>query len=346
MFNFANSQYLYLLLLLPVVAGLYWLARRARNRKIARFGHPMVVVGLMTDVSKYKPIIRLSLQLLLVAMVVMILARPRGGAKQSHTSVHGVEVMIALDVSNSMNAASDDNMHDISRLQRSKLVLEKLIDKLAGNKVGIVVFAGNAYMQMPLTADAQSAKMFLNSISTNMVPTQGTAIGAAINMARSSFSRNPRTQKAMIIITDGENFEDDAVASATDAQKDGIQINVVGIGSTTGSPIPMADGGFLTDADGKQVSTKLNEEMAQKIADAGKGAYVNGSSSEAVNDLHGALSKLAKSDLGSYTYSQRDEQFPVFAWIALLLMIAEIVVMERKNPWLKKYNFFTKESKK
>ena len=264
----------------------------------------------------------------------------------TNTTVHGVEVMIALDVSNSMNAASDDNVQGISRLQRSKLVLEKLIDQLAGNKVGLVVFAGNAYMQMPLTADAQSAKMFLNGISTDMVPTQGTAIGAAVNMARRSFSKNPHTQKSIIVITDGENFEDDAIAAAKDAHKDRIQVNVVGIGSTTGSPIPMENGQYLTDDEGKQVNTKLNEEVAQKIAQAGEGAYVNGSSSEAVSDLHESLKKLSKSDLGSYTYTKQDEQFPVFAWIALLLIIAELLVIDRKNPFLKRYNFFTKEGKK
>lgn len=346
MFSFAHIEYLYLLLLLPVVVVLFLMARRSRSRKLARFGRLAVVGDLMPDVSKYKPWIRLTVQLLLLAVVIIILARPRGGAKMTNTTVHGVEVMIALDVSNSMNAASDDNVQGISRLQRSKLVLEKLIDQLAGNKVGLVVFAGNAYMQMPLTADAQSAKMFLNGISTDMVPTQGTAIGAAVNMARRSFSKNPHTQKSIIVITDGENFEDDAIAAAKDAHKDGIQVNVVGIGSTTGSPIPMENGQYLTDDEGKQVNTKLNEEVAQKIAQAGEGAYVNGSSSEAVSDLHESLKKLSKSDLGSYTYTKQDEQFPVFAWIALLLIIAELLVIDRKNPFLKRYNFFTKGGKK
>lgn len=346
MFSFAHIEYLYLLLLLPVVVVLFLMARRSRSRKLARFGRLAVVGDLMPDVSKYKPWIRLTVQLLLLAVVIIILARPRGGAKMTNTTVHGVEVMIALDVSNSMNAASDDNVQGISRLQRSKLVLEKLIDQLAGNKVGLVVFAGNAYMQMPLTADAQSAKMFLNGISTDMVPTQGTAIGAAVNMARRSFSKNPHTQKSIIVITDGENFEDDAIAAAKDAHKDGIQVNVVGIGSTTGSPIPMENGQYLTDDEGKQVNTRLNEEVAQKIAQAGEGAYVNGSSSEAVSDLHESLKKLSKSDLGSYTYTKQDEQFPVFAWIALLLIIAELLVIDRKNPFLKRYNFFTKEGKK
>ena len=168
MFSFAQPQYLYLLLLLPLIAALYWLARHARAKKIARFGRPAVVSGLMPDASRYKPWMKLTLQLLLLACIVIMLARPRAGARQVSSTVHGVEVMLCLEVSNSMNAAADDNMQDISRLQRSKLMLEKLIDRLQGNKVGLIVFAGNAYMQMPLTADAQSAKMYLNDISTSM----------------------------------------------------------------------------------------------------------------------------------------------------------------------------------
>ena len=344
MFSFANPQYLYLLLLLPVVVVFYWLARRSRARNIARFGRPEMVGDLMPEASKYKPWIKLTLQLLLLACVVIILARPRAGAKQTSTTVHGVEVMVCVDVSNSMNAAADDNMPDISRLQCSKMLLQKLIDCLQGNKVGLIVFAGQAYMQMPLTADAQSAKMCLSDISTSMAPTQGTAIGGAINMAESSFSKNPHTQKAIIIITDGENFEDDAVGAAKQARKAGIQVNVVGIGSTKGSPIPTSQGN-MTDDEGKEVITKLNEDDAQKIAAAGKGVYVNGASNEAADDIHQALQKLSKSDLGSYTYTLEDEQFPVFAWIALVLIIALIVIIDRKNPWLKKYNFFTKEQK-
>ncbi len=247
MFSFANPEYLYLLLLLPVVAGLFWLSQRAKAKKIAKFGRAGVVKGLMPEQSKYKPWIRLTVELVLLATIVVILARPRGGAQETNTTMKGIEVMICLDVSNSMNAASDDDAPDVSRLQRSKQVLEKLIDRITGNKVGLIVFAGNAYMQMPITGDAQSAKMYLSSINTDMVPTQGTAIGAAINMACQCFSSNPRTQKTIIVITDGENFEDDAVSSAEDARKKGISVNVVGIGSVNGSPVPTADGEVLTD---------------------------------------------------------------------------------------------------
>ena len=245
-----------------------------------------------------------------------------------------------------MNAASDDDAPDVSRLQRSKQVLEKLIDRITGNKVGLIVFAGNAYMQMPITGDAQSAKMYLSSINTDMVPTQGTAIGAAINMACQCFSSNPRTQKTIIVITDGENSEDDAVSSAEDTRKKGISVNVVGIGSVNGSPVPTADGEVLTDENGSPAISKLNEKGAMEIAKGGKGVYVNGAASDAVDALNDQLMKLSKTDLGSYNYSLESELFPIFAWIAFILLIAELFILDRKNPILKRFNFFTKKEQK
>lgn len=346
MFSFANPEYLYLLLLLPVVAGLFWLSQRAKAKKIAKFGRAGVVKGLMPEQSKYKPWIRLTVELVLLATIVVILARPRGGAQETNTTMKGIEMMICLDVSNSMNAASDDDAPDVSRLQRSKQVLEKLIDRITGNKVGLIVFAGNAYMQMPITGDAQSAKMYLSSINTDMVPTQGTAIGAAINMACQCFSSNPRTQKTIIVITDGENFEDDAVSSAEDARKKGISVNVVGIGSVNGSPVPTADGEVLTDENGSPAISKLNEKGAMEIAKGGKGVYVNGVASDAVDALNDQLMKLSKTDLGSYNYSLESELFPIFAWIAFILLIAELFILDRKNPILKRFNFFTKKEQK
>ena len=277
-------------------------------------------------------------------MVIVVLARPRAGSSKTTTQVHGIEVMVAVDVSNSMNASSTENPQDVSRLQRAKMILQKLIDRLDNNKVGLIVFAGNAYMQMPMTSDAASAKLFLNGISTNMAPTQGTAIGAAINLALNGFSQSKTAQKAIIIITDGENFEDDAVEAAKQAAKLGVQVNVIGVGSTTGAPIPV-DGGYLTDDEGNPVTTYLNEKMAQEIADAGKGVYISGTAADAVSTLQETLDKLSKSDLAAVTYTQHDEQFPVFATIALLLLLGLLLLLERKNPWLKKYNFFTKEKK-
>ena len=346
MFSFANPEYLYLLLLLPVVALLFRLAQRAKAKNIARFGRTEVVKKLMPEQSVYKPWIRLGVGLAVLAAIVVMLARPQGAAEQTNTTLKGIVVMICLDVSNSMNAAGADDVPNVSRLQRSKQVLEKLIDRLTGNKVGLIVFAGNAYMQMPLTADAQSAKMYLNNISTDMVPTQGTAIGAAINMACQCFSQNPRTVKNIIVITDGENFEDDATSAANDAQKNGIAVNVVGIGSVNGNQVVDAEGNVITDENGHPAVSKLNEEGAKEIAKNGKGHYVNGGANNAVNALYDHLTKLSKSDLGNVTYSNRSELFPMFAWIAFVLMIGELLITNRKNPLLKRYNFFTKNPQK
>ncbi|MBQ0115445.1 MAG: VWA domain-containing protein [Bacteroidales bacterium] len=343
MFSFANPEYLYLLLLLPAVAAMHFWARRDRRRKLARFGRAEVVPALMPDVSPYKSWIKLILELLLIALAVIILARPRAGAGKSVTKVHGIEVMVAVDVSNSMNASSTDNPQDISRLQRAKLIVEKLIDRFDNDKVGLIVFAGNAYMQMPITSDVSSAKLFLNNISTNMVPTQGTAIGAAIDLAAQSFSQSKKSQKAIIVITDGENFEDDAKDAAAKANKAGIQVDVMGVGSAKGAPIPMAGEGYLTDDQGQTVVTSLNEGMAKDIAKAGHGAYVSGNAADAVETLYDTLDTLAKTDLATETYTRQNEQFPVFAWIALVLLVILTALMERKNPWLEKFNFFTKK---
>lgn len=345
MFSFGNPEYLYLLLLLPVIVALYWLARRARSKNLKIFGQRIVADELMPDVSKYKPWIKLTLELVIVALIIVILARPRAGSKTEVTKVRGIEVMLCVDVSNSMLASSTDDPKGVSRMQRTKLVMERVIDKLRDDKIGLIVFAGNAYTQMPITTDGVSAKMFLNEISTNMVPTQGTAIGAAIKLAMNSFTDNDKSQKAIIVITDGENHEDDAVAMAKSAKEKGIQVNVVGVGTVKGSQIPIGGGQLMKDDNGNVVTTRLNEQMAQDIATAGGGVYVPGNASDAVSTLNDQLQKLAKSDLKSVVYSQHNEQFPVFAWLALLFVVINVFVGESKNSWLRKYNFFTKDNK-
>ena len=345
MFSFGNPEYLYLLLLLPVIVALYWLARRARSKNLKIFGQRIVADELMPDVSKYKPWIKLTQELVIVALIIVILARPRAGSKTEVTKVRGIEVMLCVDVSNSMLASSTDDPKGVSRMQRTKLVMERVIDKLRDDKIGLIVFAGNAYTQMPITTDGVSAKMFLNEISTNMVPTQGTAIGAAIKLAMNSFTDNDKSQKAIIVITDGENHEDDAVAMAKSAKEKGIQVNVVGVGTVKGSQIPIGGGQLMKDDNGNVVTTRLNEQMAQDIATAGGGVYVPGNASDAVSTLNDQLQKLAKSDLKSVVYSQHNEQFPVFAWLALLFVVINVFVDESKNSWLRKYNFFTKDNK-
>lgn len=342
--KFGNPQYLYLLpLLLGGVLLLHWLARRAARRKRARFGRPELVKTLMPDASPAKGWVHLGLQLALVTLATLILARPLAGKSHETTTIHGIEMIVAVDVSNSMLAGSSSESGDVSRLMRAKLIAERLIDHSATDKVGLVVFAGNAYMQMPVTTDLRAAKLFLSNLSTDMAPTQGTAIGTAIRLASQSFSPSKKSQKAIIVITDGENFEDDAVAEARAAASDGRQVDVIGVGSADGAPIPLPGGGFMTDeSTGEPVTTRLNEEGARAIANAGDGAYVNGNASDAVPTLKRTLDNLAKSDLQTVDYNRHQEQFPVLAWLTLFVLIATVLVSEARTRWFDKFNLFNR----
>ena len=344
MVSFAYPILLYLLLLIPIIVLLHLWAKIAQRKRLLRFGRIDMLSKLMPDASKYKSWVKLSLQLFALAAIIIVLARPRAGAKEETSTVKGIEVMIALDVSNSMLASSNDDPNGISRLDRAKYLLEKLIDKLSNDKIGLIVFAGEAYTQLPITSDFVSAKMFLNSINTEMVPTQGTAIGSAISMATNSFTPDETTQKAIIVITDGENHEDDAVEIAKSAAEQGVQIDVIGLGSGKGAPIPInaKKGIYLKDSTGKPVTTYLNENMAKEIAKAGNGIYISGNSSSAVSDIDAQLETLEKSDLERVVYSSSAEQFPVFAWIALIFLIIDIFILDSKNALLKKINFFSK----
>ena len=353
MISFAYPQLLWLLLLLPAIAGLFWWARRVRAAKLRRFGRPEVLAQLMPDASRYMPWVRLVLALFALAFLVIVIARPRATATLEETAretkeTRGIEVMICLDVSNSMLASASDDPLGTSRLDRAKHLMERLIKTLKDDKIGLIVFAGNAYTQLPITSDYVSAKMFVTNVSTSMVPTQGTAIGAAIDMAMNAFSPDPKVGKAIIIITDGENFEDDAVEAAARAASANVQVDVIGLGTSKGAPIVIDSNRkvFMQDMEGNQIVTSLNEEQAQGIAKAGKGIYVNGGSSSAINSLNEQLDQLAKSDFIRTTFSPQAEQFPVFAWLALIFMIIDALTVNRKISWLRRFNFFSKPDNK
>jgi hypothetical protein len=294
----------------------------------------------MPDVSKYKPSVKFTIQSLAFIVLIFLIARPQFGSKLEKVKKQGVEIMIALDVSNSMLAK------DITpnRLEKAKMMLSKLVDELDNDKVGLIVFAGDAYTQLPITSDYVSAKMFLNTIDPKMVPTQGTAIGRAISTAMNSFSPNTEADKAIIVITDGENHEDDAVGIAREAAKKGIKVDVIGIGSQQGVPIPKGnnDNDFIKDNEGNVVITKLNEAMGQEIAKAGEGIYVRAdNTSSATRALSEEVKKMKKADIESKVYSEYDEQFQGLAWIALILLLVDVFILDRKNSWLKKVNFFS-----
>jgi Ca-activated chloride channel family protein len=298
----------------------------------------------MPDASLKKQYFKFWLLFICTALFVLIISGPQFGSKLETTKKQGIEVMICLDVSNSMLST------DISpsRLDKSKQVLSKLIDDLHNDKIGLIVFAGDAFIQLPITSDYVSAKMFLSSINPAMVPTQGTAIGAAINMAIRSFSPNENAEKTIILITDGENHEDDALGATKTAVEKGIKVNVLGVGSTQGAPIPVADGnGFQKDKEGNMVITKLNEQMCQDIAVAGNGLYARtDNTNSALKALQKELDKLGKSEVESKVYTSYDEKYQIFAWILLLILIVEFFILDRKNRVFAKITLFKNEEQK
>ncbi len=341
MFRFAQPLFLYLLLLVPVLWGLYLYARYRRRKNLQLFGNPAFMAMLAPDVSRWRPLVKMIFQTLAFIVIVFMLARPQFGSKLETVKKNGIEVMVALDVSNSM-LARDINP---TRLDKAKMMLSKLVDELDNDKVGLIVFAGDAYTQLPITTDYVSAKMFLSSINPQMVPTQGTAIGRAISTAMNSFSPDSQADKAIIVITDGENHEDNAVQVAQEAAARGIKVDVIGIGSPQGAPIPVgnSDNNFIKDSEGNVVITKLNEAMAQEIARAGEGVYVRADNTNgALRALLKEVNSMKKSELDSRVYSEYNEQFPGLAWIALILLLIDAFVLDRKNGIVSRINFFTK----
>lgn len=342
MFDFAYPLHLYLLGLVAVFALLYIWARASRQRKLRRFGRPDIVARLMPDASRYQPTIKIILELIALVALVIVVARPRAGQKEQETSVNGIEIMIAFDISNSMLASSTDDPMGISRLDRARLNLERLVDKLENDKVGMVIFAGEPKLQLPLTTDYISAKMYLNDLSPELISYQGTSLAGAIKMSAESFSGSTDVHKAIILITDAEDHEGEAIEAAKAAADAGIQVDVIGLGSAKGAPIPVGNGDFMRDSDSKVVLTTIDEKMGKAIAEAGDGIYVNGASSNAISQLTDKLDQLEKSEFKRVNYKASAEQFPTFAWIALIILIADIFVLERKIGWLKNINFFTK----
>ena len=340
LFRFANPDFLYLLLLLPVVILLYIINEVRKKKALKRLGDINLVSGLVPEMSRIRPLIKFILLLIAVSSGIIMLSRPQFGSKIEDIKKQGVEVIIALDVSNSMLA--EDIQPD--RLTRAKQAISRLVDNLDNDKIGLIVFAGDAYIQIPITTDYISAKMFLSAINPNIVPKQGTAIGAAINLGVKSFSPGEGKSKAIIIITDGENHEDDPVKDAEDAAKAGIVIHTIGIGSTEGVPIPIINNGkkdYLKDVDGNTVVTKLDEEILKKIALSTNGNYVRASNSNiGLDEIFAQIKKMKKHDLESTMYTEYNDQFQIFAAITLLLLIIDFIIMERKNRRLANIRLF------
>ncbi|MDR1738955.1 MAG: VWA domain-containing protein [Candidatus Symbiothrix sp.] len=337
MFRFERTEYLYLLLLLPVMLGLFLYYMRSKKRDLKRLGEMRLLRELMPDLALRKQYVKFWIAWVCLGLFVLVIAGPQFGSKLETVKKQGIEVMVCLDVSNSM--LSDDI--NPTRLDKAKQILSRLVDNLQNDKIGLIVFAGDAFIQLPITSDYISAKMFLNSISTAMVPTQGTAIGSAISLAMKSFSPNENAEKTIILITDAEDHEDNAVMMAAEAAKQGISINVLGIGSLEGRPIPSGNG-YMKDKDGNMILTKLDEKTAQEIAIAAGGMYARtDNTNNALKALQKELDKKTKSEVESKVYSSYDEKYAIPAWLLLFLLLLEFVIMERKNHVLSRIKLFS-----
>jgi Ca-activated chloride channel family protein len=340
LFRFANPDYLYLLLLLPAMIAFFIINEFRRRKSLKRLGEPFLVGKLIPEISWIRPVIKFLFLIIALSAAVIMLARPQFGSKIEEVKKQGVEVIIALDVSNSMLA------EDIqpNRLTRAKQAISKLVDNLDNDKIGLIVFAGDAYSQIPITTDYISAKMFLSTINPDMVPKQGTAIGAAIDLASRSFTPGEGKSKAIIIITDGENHEDDPVSAAEKASKAGIVIHTIGIGSSDGVPVPLGTGSkrdYLKDADGATVITKLDEEILKKIAVSAGGNYIRASNSSiGLDEIFNDIRKMKKEDLESTMYTEYNDQFQIFTAIALFFLVLDFLIMDRKNRSLRNVKLF------
>lgn len=338
-FRFAHPDLLYLFALIPIAILLYCICHASKKRNLRKFGEMPIISQLMPNVSFVRPAYKFAILALALFFIIIGIAGPQFGSKLQKVKRKGVEIMIALDVSNSMMA------QDIkpNRLERAKRAISQMTDKLNNDKLGLIVFAGDAYTQLPITTDYASAKLFLSSISTEIVPIQGTAIGAAIDLATRSFTPDSEAGKAIVVITDGENHQDDAVSAAKAAKEMGIVVHTIAMGSPQGAPIPVRSGSsdFRKDAQGNVVISKLNRKLVEEVAAAGGGkTAIAGNASTGLNLLFKEINKMDKTDLDAKVYTAYNEKFQVFLAIGLLLILLEFLILERKNKYLKKWNLF------
>lgn len=341
MFRFENPTYLYALLIIPLVWLAGYVSYKKKKKSIKRFGNPRLVTQLMPEISRYRPLIKFGLMTFALALLIIILARPQMGTKVNEEKRNGIEIIIAVDVSNSMLA------QDVkpSRLDKAKMLIENLVDNFQNDKIGLIAFAGEAFVQLPITADYVSAKMFLQNLNTNLVVTQGTNIQRAISLASKSFTRQDNVGKAIIIITDGENHEPGAVEEAEKAKNKGMQVFILGVGEGQGAPIPMPNGNYLKDRNGETVMSALNENACIEIAKAGKGTYINvKNTNDAQEKLNKELTKLQKAENNAVIYSEYGEQFQAVAIIVILVLILEIIILESRNKKIKTHNLFHRKS--
>ena len=339
MFRFAHPGLLYLLIVIPLLIVFFVMMARKKKKAIAEFGNPELLEPLMPLLSFRRGAWKFVMLMLALVFVIIGVAGPQFGSKLQQVKKKGVELMIALDVSNSMMA------QDIkpSRLEKAKLAIARMVEKLSNDKVGLIVFAGDAYVQLPITTDYSSAKLFLSNISTDVVPIQGTAIGSAIDLAAKSFTPETETSKAIIVITDGETHQDDAVAAAKRAREKGITVHTIGMGLEQGAPIPEKGhpGQFMKDGSGNIVVSKLDEKTLKEIAKSGEGLYVRASNTEVgLTQLLDEVNRMEKTLLEERIYTDYAEKYQYFLLVGLFFIFVEFMILGRKNKHFMKINLF------
>lgn len=342
MFRFEDPIYLWALLVIPVLLLIRLAGWRRRRSKLRKFGDPELVRQLMPNVSKFRPTVKFWLLLVAWALLVVMVARPQVGAEVQRDKRNGIEAIICLDISNSMLA------QDVapSRLDKSKLLVESLVDRFTNDKIGLIVFAGDAYVQLPITSDYVSAKMFLQNIDPSLIQTQGTDIAQAINLGLHSFTQADKIGRAIIVITDGEDHEGGAVEAAAETRKKGVNVFILGVGDTKGAPIPTGDGGYMKDRSGQTVMTALNEQMCREVAQAGSGKYIHvDNTGDAQTELNNDLARLQRGESEAVIYNAYDEQFQAFGILVILLLVVEVCILEAKNPLLKNIKLFRRRQR-
>ncbi|NMB05570.1 MAG: VWA domain-containing protein [Bacteroidales bacterium] len=339
MFRFGNPEFLWLFAAMPLLLVVYLYLNIRKRKDVQKMGNLNTLRLMMPELSLKRSYLKFWFIFAALCAGILLVARPQFGTKVETVEKEGIELVIAVDVSNSMLA------NDLSpnRLSRARQILSRLIDVRKNDKVALIVFAGEAYVQMPLTSDTQSAKIFLNTIDPSLVPVQGTAIAQAISLGMTSFSADEEVSRAMVIITDGEDHEGNAAEQAAKAAEAGVMINVLGVGSPEGSPLPGGDTGsnYLADSEGNVVVSRLNEEMAMEIARLGGGLYVRAdNSNSAIRALEVQLDELETTRTASLSYSEYDEQFPLLGWVLLIILLVEVLIYDKKNRLFRNVKLF------
>ncbi len=341
MIRFAHTEYLYALAILPLLIAFFIWIMRLRRRALESFASPALLRRLIPVESRFKRTIKFLLLVFAIGFLTLGIANPQIGTKMEEVKRAGVDIMIALDVSNSMKA------EDIkpNRLESAKQEISRMLDKLQNDRIGIIVFGGDSYLQLPLTADYSAGRLILSTIDVDVVPVPGTAIGSAIHLAMKSFVAGEQKHKVIILITDGENHEDDAIAAAKEAHEDGTIIHTIGMGSIDGAPIPLyqnnVQAGYKKDEEGNVVVTKLDEQALLQIAEAGGGKFIRATNQQSELDaVLKEIESMEKKEFGAKVFTEYEDRFQYFLAAALLLIVAEFFLSERKSPYLTKWKFF------